>query len=654
MLDADALAKLKQLKTDIHESRQLYTGTVRGSMNRFGFVTREEGEEYFLPPQQMDRVFPGDQIEFEVLTDDKGKEYAEPTKLINTDLKHFVGQYTIRGKAHLVAPDLAQLNRMLFIPPKDRKQANNNDYVQCQVSKHPFQDGKAQARITKIIGNRGTPFLEHEFIKAKYQLREEFDLKVSQAVDDMQESQIAELGKDRLDLTGIPFVTIDNESTKDMDDALWAEKTDNGFHLMVAIADPSVWFDENSELEKAARSRGISHYLPAETISMLPARLTNNLCSLVSGFERLALVLDIQLDDQGEVTESKFQAAKIKSQGKLSYPQVTEFLENEQGDFESSIAESLNTLEQLVQLLNQQRQQHNLIMEDRVDYRFELDENGKILSIRSEPRTRAKGLVEECMLLTNRLAADFLDQHQTGLYSSQPGFRSERLEDIQALIEQLAPELKDLNITELNGFVQLLQQSEKQHPLLRTILNKNLGRGEVCAEKRPHYAQGFEGYATITSPIRKYFDLYNLRQIHCILQQQKVSKANDQLVEQIQQLQLNSRQASNEVEGWLKCLYMDNFEGMEYEVLVVHQNAAGINVRIVENGVEGFIDLRKADPRPEYDQQLLENRFADITVKLGDTLRVTPAGCNLDRKQVLFKWLDQPTITAESEPNEAQ
>jgi VacB/RNase II family 3'-5' exoribonuclease len=654
MLDASALAKLKQLKSDIHESRQFYTGTVRGSMNRFGFVTRDDGEEYFLPPLQMDRVFPGDQIEFEVLTDDKGKEYAEPTRLIKSELKHFVGQYSVRGKAHLVQPDLAQLNRMLFIPPKDRKQANNNDFVQCQVSKHPFQDGKAQARITKIIGNRGTPFLEHLFIKAKYQLRDEFDLKASQAVDAMQDSQIEELAKERLDLTQVPFVTIDNENTKDMDDALWAEKTTQGFHLMVAIADPTAWFDDQSELEKAAQSRGISHYLPGDTVTMLPTRLTHNLCSLVAGFERLAMVLDIQLNDQGVVTDIQFKSAKIKSQGKLSYQQVTNFLNDQQGSFEPSIADSLTTLDQLVQQLNQQRQQQCLIMEDRVDYRFELDENGKILSIQSESRTRAKALVEECMLLTNRLAADFLGEHNTGLFSSQPGFRAERLEEIQALIEQLAPELKALNPTELADFISLMQLAEKQHPLLRSILNKNLGRSEVSAEKQPHFAQGFEGYATITSPIRKYVDLFNLRQLHRILQQQAVVKADEKLLQQLQQLQLNSRQASNEVEAWLKCLYMDNFEGMEYEVTVVHQNAAGISVRIPENGVDGFIDLRRADPRPEFDNRLLETRYPELTVKLGDTLRVLPAGCNFDRKQVLFQWLDQPVNAKQKETNEAQ
>lgn len=500
MLDVNALAALKQLKSDITESKEILTGRVKGSFSRFGFVICDQHDaEYFLSPVQMEKLIPGDQIEFERFEDAKGKSYAEATKLIVSNFSQFVGQYVVKGNAHLATPDDNLVNRSFFVPPKERK-GNNQDFVLCELTRHPFPDGKGQAKILKVIGNKGSAFLEHEFTKLRFGIHEDFPLKASQQADGCTESFIADQSANRTDLTEIPFVTIDNPSSKDMDDAIWATETDTGYQLQIAIADPSTWISENSNLDIEARERTTSTYLPGQTIHMLPARMSQNLCSLVAGFDRLALVLDIQIATDGSICGFEFKSAVIKSQGKLNYQQVSDLLEKPEtkSGLSQPVKQSLKTLEKLTEILRQCRIDQNLVMKNRDDFRFQLDDMGKILSILKEPKLSARNLVEECMLLTNRLGAQFLSAHKTGIFITQPGLRKERLGDIKQIIAEDCPELTDVDPTVLEEFIKLINSSEKNHADLRAILSKTFSRAEVSTNMAPHFAQGFEGYTTIT------------------------------------------------------------------------------------------------------------------------------------------------------------
>ena len=658
MLDANALAQLKQLKSDIKENKEIFAGKVKGSMSRFGFVIRDtDGKEFFLPPQQMERVFPGDQIEFEIFKDEKDKEYAEPSKLINSDFRFFAGKYHVKGKAHLVSPDVNQLNRMIFIPPIDRKKANNQDFVRCQLTRHPFQDGKAQAKITGIVGNKGTPFLEHGFTLAKFNLKDEFPLAASQQIDQLDDGLIEQAKDQRSDLTEVPFVTIDDEATKDMDDALFGEKTDQGWRIKIAIADPSPWFACQSPLDKEAQVRGTSVYFPGQVIPMLPARLSQNLCSLVAGFDRLALVMTVELDEQATPLDFNIEAAVIRSQGKLSYQQVNAFID-EQKSVDEKLDGSLAALSEATMALRQARLNNNLVMEDRLDYRYQLDENGKILSISGESRTPSRSLVEECMLLCNRLGAQWLHERNAGAFICQPGFREEKLEDVVSLlsqadtewVESIKKELGDdlNNLNQLEPFVKLIRLANQQHPLLRKMLGKHFGRSELASTMTPHFAQGFTGYTTITSPIRKYLDLTNQRIIHQLLADEQPSlPLEDNWLSGLQDSQGAVRQSSNHVENWLKCQYIENFAGVTLEAEVSHINSIGFGVRIPENGVEGFVDLRQEKVKPEFNPLLMQFKFPASnepalearSLSLGDTVDIEFAEVNDDRKQILFKWV---------------
>ncbi len=646
MLDANALAALSSLKTTIVKSKVIYTGTAKGSQGRFGFINcAQNGNDYFVPPLQMDKILPGDQVEFEPGEDDKGKSFATIVRVLQSDLKQFVGQYVVKGNAHLVVPEDNSISRAFFVAPKDRK-GNNQDYVVAHVTRHPFEDGRSQAKITKVIGNKGSAFLEHDLTKTRFNLPDEFPLAVSRQADLCNETLITTAAKDRLDLTQMAFVTIDSATTKDMDDALFATQTDSGFKLHIAIADPAAWIAPHSALDMDARSRATSTYLPGQTIHMLPPRLAQNLCSLVQGFNRLALVLWVDLSANGEVVDYGFDAAVIKSQAKLSYDTVNTWIQDPKArlGLSAPVTESLAALSAIALCLRSRRQSDHLVMPDRDDFRFGLDEMGKILNIVTEPRSQARSVVEECMLLANRLGAQFLAKHHSGLFSTQGGFRKERIADLLEVIAEDAPELAHLNPEILADFVQLFAITQQQYPALYLIMLKSLTRAEVLPECKPHYAQGFEGYATLTSPIRRYVDLVNHRLIHAVLQGTAVEQTPTDLAQALQARMLQSRQAGNAVEQWLKCLYMENFQGVEFEAEVNFVNGMGFGVQLPHNGIDGFVSLKGLSPKSQFDSKRLQHQIADCTVSLGMTVRVVPVAADMDRKQVQFQWLDHPAL----------
>ena len=645
MLDANALAALKQLKSDIRESKQLYTGVVKGSSNRFSFVIRATDQaEFFLPPQEMDKLLPGDEIEFELAKGDKDKEYAVVTKLKHSAMDLFVGRYEVKGQAHLVQPDDLMINKAFFIPPKDRK-GNNQDYVACKVIRHPFPDGKAQARILKVIGNKGSAFIEHEFVKARFGLSTEFPLTISQQVDQLTAALIDTVKAERVDETATAFVTIDSAETRDMDDAVWARKTDNGFELKIAIADPTPWFKEHSDIDREAFSRATSTYLPGQTITMLPAKLSHNLCSLVPGYDRLALVITVELDNDAKVQNYNFSSAVIHSHAKLSYQEVTDFLLAEKNIGQSeAICDSLTVLSAIHQKLNQQRAEHALLMEDRPDYRFNLDENGKLLSINREDRILAQNIIEECMLLVNRLAAQFLQQHNAGLFINQAGIKKDRREDFSQLIQKNT-DVGAFDLEQLTDFVGLMKTLQHQHPYLREVSSRLYGRSEISDQCLGHFAQGFSQYTTITSPIRKYLDLFNHRRINEILSKQTTKTLTADKIDTLKQSLQHSRIASQQVESWLVCTYMENFEGIEFDAEVNYINGIGLGVRLSHNGVDGFIDFRNQKIKSEFNAEWMSHTIGDIEIKLGQTITVVLDGINQERKQVQFKC---PDIPAES------
>lgn len=635
MLNIDSLSQLKALKSQIHETHQasILKGVVRGSQGRFGFVATEKGESYFLTPDEMGKVFPGDTIEFTTIEDDKGKTQAVVEKLIQSDFKIFTGRFQKKGKAQFSVPDVNGLNNWLYLPPSACEGIEENDWISCQVTRHPFPTGKPQAKVISKIGKLEDAGFERQYSIEKFQLSHEWPETTPSELALLAEENISAMSQGREDLTELPFVTIDSEHTRDMDDALYAEKTDTGWNLFVAIADPSAWFGMNTALDKEAARRSNSLYFPGRSLPMLPQELSNGLCSLLENKDRLALVCKISINDAGETGDYSFSEALVNSKGKLNYNQVTDFLDNENDVVSEALSEHVKNLHAATTALNSSRQQNNLIMDDRPDYYLTLGDNGKIQTILKADRNTAQKLVEEAMLIANLVCARHMADSDLGLFVEHAGFRTERIGDIKTIIEQNNIQFEG-DFTQADGYkalIKALPECESTRPL-KTLLSRFLIRSEFTTQAKPHQGMGFDAYTTFTSPIRKYNDLLVHRILKSKLSGQKAPEISEDVITNLQERLIQGRNAVSQAENWLKLQFLANSTQTEFDASIVQLNQAGFTVQLTDVGVDGFVDLRKQ--KFEFDKVYLTHTKGETRYQLNDTLKVSIKNIDLESRKL--------------------
>ncbi|MCP5169419.1 MAG: VacB/RNase II family 3'-5' exoribonuclease [Hahellaceae bacterium] len=644
MLKLDALNQLKQLKQDIQASRRIATGVVKGTPSRFGFVTlAEDGRDIYLSAEEMQKVFPGDEIEVELHTDDKGKDYAEVLKLIKTHLKTFVGRYVIKGNAHFAEPDVTGLSRWLFLPPDKRRQAKEGDYIACRIAQHPIKSGKPQAEVLQVLGNQDTLGIERCYVIKKHDLESDWDHATQAQVSECADSLVNEQTPLRKDARNALFVTIDSASTTDMDDALHLEETDHGWQLQVAIADPTALIAPGTALEHTAMRRATSVYFPGEPLAMLPEAISSHLCSLVAGEDRLVLMCSVAIDRQGNMGPYKLFEAVIRSRAKLSYTEVARYLESPDAEHPlqqlEGVAGMLTKLQQLSQTLRQWRDQYALPGEERPDYRLRLNEKRKIESIEIIRPNAAHQIVEECMILANRCAADFLKSRNfPALFITHSGVRAERQEALMNLIKENWPELAESDISTPEGYAHIVRTAHQTpaHPLKSLIL-RQLDRSLFAPDAAPHFGMGLPAYTTFTSPLRKANDFYVHRLIKRLLNGETIACEQSETIATLQAQLIKARQAVNEMEQWLKCQYMESLPAQVWPATIIRTNSSGFQVRLDANGIEGFVSTRDMPEKFSFDQSWLRLSSKTCTFSLDDKIEVEVNGVDWKRRQINFK-----------------
>lgn len=649
MLDNDSLSQLKELKQQIKDSKEYAEGVIKATQRKFGFLVTEDGQEIYLSPEEMTRAFPGDKVKIEVLRNPStGKEGGKQGKgsgekvsgrierLLESPLREFAGRYIVKGKGHFVEPDLHRNNRWIFIPPESRKKARPGDFVYCRLSRHPFPHGKPQARVLTIIGAADTTGIEGRYMATKFQLDPEWP---EDWQSDLQEVDIAA----RKDLTEIPFVTIDAASTQDMDDALYATATDSGWTLQIAIADPSALIKPGARLDKLARKRATSVYLPGHAISMLPQELANQRCSLLPQQTRPALVCTLRIGRDGHIESGEFCEAAVCSKAKLSYSLVAALLDGQESDETTqSHTDLLHTLRDVTQALLDYRRRKHLIIPARKEFRLVLNDQLKLDHIEPQEKSSAHLLVEECMVAANRYAAEFMGDK--GLFIEHAGFRPERYPDVRKLAqEQLG--LSDVDCDTLEGYSQLMQAIDDQaleFPL-RAVLSRLLERSRLCSDPRPHQGMGLNRYTTITSPIRKYSDLIGHRIIKAKLRQETLPKCDQQLIDTLLEGQEKARQARYQLEQWLKCQYMEGLTGKTFTGTVTQINSNGFSVRLDQHLIEGFVETRQLAEKYSFDPMRLRLKSQQHSIQLNQTVTVRVSGVDTRLRTIRYQLQESDT-----------
>nr|ELR5186893.1 exoribonuclease II [Providencia rettgeri] len=585
---------LAQLKQTLHAQTPRVEGLVKSTEKGFGFLEVDGQKSYFIPPPQMKKVMHGDRVIASVHTD-KDREFAEPEELVEPFLDRFVGKIQKKENDNrlFVIPDHPSLKDMISCRPINglTHEFKQDDWVVAHMRRHPLKGDKGfYAEITEYITEGDDHFAPWWVTLRRHQL----DRDEPQMVDSERDDQ----GIERTDLTHLHFVTIDSASTEDMDDALYVEKTADGdLKLFIAIADPTSYIHEGSELDKLALARSYTNYLPGFNIPMLPRKLSDDLCSLRPNLRRPALVCTTLIKSDGSIDNNiEFFSAWVESKTKLVYEEVSDWLENV-GTWQPANDTDKQQIELLKEMADkrlQWRENNALVFKDRPDYRFVLDDKGNVVDIVSERRRSSNRIVEEAMITANLCAAAVLKEKLGfGVFNVHMGFEPLQIEQVVQTLKDHGIETTAESLLSLEGFRQLRRQLDAQPTqFLDSRIRRYQTFAEVKADSGPHFGLGFDAYATWTSPIRKYTDIVNHRLLKSIIAgKPSPDKPSEELSIKLAERRRANRMAERDVGDWLYSRYLKPFAGTDtkFPAEIIDITRGGIRVRLVDNGAVAFV-----------------------------------------------------------------
>lgn len=641
---------LAQLKQQIQENLPKKEGTIKATEKGFGFLEVDSKTSYFIPPPYMKKCMHGDKVKAIIRTE-KEREQAEPEELLEQGINRFIGRVKLfKGKLN-VTPDHPQLKK-LSLKAKTRKGIKSDDlkegdWVVAHLIQHPLKgDNGFFVEISEKITDADDKIAPWWVTLAQN------DLPNSEpaGIDNWEIKDDADL--ERVDMTHVPFVTIDGASTKDMDDALYAKKTESGdFELTIAIADPTAYITPDSDMDKVARERGFTIYLPGRNIPMLPRDLADELCSLMQDEVRPALCCTVTVGKDGVIADDiKFFAANIKSHARLVYDHVSDWLENgESTEWQPNedIALIVRDLYEFSLARADWREQNAVVFPDRPDYRFELSEDNDVVAIHADMRRSANRLVEEAMITANICAGRTLQaSFNSGVFNTHLGFKPEKIEDVLGFVnpEGELPFTAE-SVATLEGFAELRRWLGKQESsYLDNRIRKFQAYSEIGNQPLPHYAMGLDIYATWTSPIRKYGDMINHRMLKAhILGKEPVQTADETLGEELALHRKHHKIAERNVGDWLyaRTLAEEPAKETKFNGEIFDINRAGMRVRLIENGAAAFIPGSLILANKERLECSADNGTVsidkEVTYRLGDVLEVVLTEVNQENRNLVAK-----------------
>lgn len=641
---------LAQLKQKIQENLPKKEGTIKASDKGFGFLEVDSKTSYFVPPPYMKKCMHSDKVVAFIRTENE-REVAEPSELIEQSLTRFIGRVKLfKGKLN-VAPDHPQLKK-LSLKAKTKKGLNEadfqeGDWVVAHLVRHPLKgDDGFFVQISHKITDA------NDKIAPWWVTLAENDLPNSEpaGIDDWQLKDDADLVRE--DLTALPFVTIDGESTKDMDDALYAQQLPNGdFALTIAIADPTAYITPEDEMDKVARERGFTIYLPGRNIPMLPRDLADELCSLMENQVRPALCCSVTIRKDGVIGDDiRFFAANIKSHARLVYDHVSDWLEtgsSEQWQPSEEIAQVVRDLYAFSQARANWRETHAVVFPDRPDYRFELSADNDVVAIHADMRRTANRLVEESMITANICAGKTLQTtFGFGVFNTHAGFKAEKMADVVELMAvNGAPNADAETLATVEGFAALRRWLATQETsYLDNRIRKYQSYSEIGNQPLPHFAMGLDVYATWTSPIRKYGDMINHRLLKAhILGKAPVQTPDETVGEELALHRKHHKIAERNVADWLyaRTLADEPAKETRFQAEIFDINRPGMRVRLLENGAMAFIpgalildNKERIECNGEDGTVLIDK---EVVYKLGDVLEIVLTEVNQENRSLVGK-----------------
>jgi len=573
----------------------LVAGRVEGHPDGHGFLIPDEpGSSIFLPPPEMRQLMHGDRAAVRVASRDvRGRAVGEVVEVLERANRRIVGRLHSEHGVLFLVPEDRRIAHDILVPPAEVGKAKPGQVVTVDLVAQPGPHAQPIGRVAEVLGHHADPGMEIEIAVRKFDLPHEFSRKALSVAQALPDSVQAKDIEGRKDLRAFEFVTIDGETAKDFDDAVFARREPGegkrGWRLWVAIADVSHYVRHGDALDRDARERGTSVYFPRRVIPMLPEKLSNGLCSLNPNVDRLAMVCEMAITHQGEVARYEFYAGVIRSRARLTYTEVWNRLSG------GKAPENLAILYDLFHALFAERTRRGAIDFDTLETRMVFDARGKIERIVPEPRNDAHRIIEECMLAANVCAGSFLaSRKQPVLYRVHDVPAADRVAALREFLAELGLQLPGGEIPRPKDYAQLLERIRKRPDfgLLQTILLRSLKQAVYSPSNVGHFGLAFDAYAHFTSPIRRYPDLLVHRAIKAALANRSYSDLDwEELGRHCSETERRADDASRDVENWLKCYYMRDHVGGTFSGSITGVVPFGLFVTLDDYFVDGLVHI---------------------------------------------------------------
>ena len=631
-------------------------GTFISHPKGFGFVEIEgRSEDLYIPESGVNGAFHQDQVQVELLKGQGGRrQEARIVKILSHGLTKVVGTYQKSKSFGFVIPDLEKISTDIYIPAEGSKGAVTGHKVVVELTDYGDDKHKPEGRITEILGHVNDPGVDILSIVKGYDLPVEFEEKLLNQAERVGKPVSEADMAGRRDLRSLQMVTIDGEDAKDLDDAVSLTREGENYCLGVHIADVSNYVQENSALDREALNRGTSVYLVDRVIPMLPHTLSNGICSLNQGEDRLALSCLMKVNKKGEVISYEIAETVICVDRRMSYTAVRKILE--EGDLEliqeyEELVPMFQDMQELAAILRRKRRQRGSIDFDFPESKIILDQKGNPVSIEPYERNVATDLIEDFMLLANETVAQhFYWMEVPFLYRTHETPDTEKIEKLATFIHNFGYHIKiktsdhEVHPKEIQKLLASIEGTEEEALIARLAL-RSMKQAKYSVECTGHFGLACACYCHFTSPIRRYPDL----QIHRIIKEQLRGRLMEKRIDhykeilpevarQTSRLERRADEAERETDKLKKAQYMKHHIGETLEGIISGITAWGIYVEL-PNTVEGMIHVaRLTGDYYYYKEETFEmvGRDTGRCFKLGQRLKVFVDSVDMVSKSVDF------------------
>ncbi len=680
---AEILASLEQdgliYKTNkdrygIPEKMNLVVGRMQGNERGYGFLIPDDENvvDIFIPAAGLSGAMHNDRVIARITSKgvDGKRAEGEIIKILKRAVTKVVGTFESSRYFGFVVPDDKKIPGDVFIPKDEVYGAKPGQKVVAEIIKWPDRRRNAEGKITEIIGDSKQAGIDILSIMKAHDLTETFPEDVLTQTESIPDKVGNDMAKGRQDLRKLRMVTIDGEDAKDLDDAVSIEKfPDGGYRLGVHIADVSHYVMQDSPLDREALKRGTSVYLVDRVIPMLPPKLSNGVCSLNPGVDRLAFTVMMDIDSNGKVLRHDIFESVIKTTERMTYTNVYKLLETEDEELKerySHLIDDFMTMKELALILRSKRMSRGAIDFDFDEAKVVVDENGKPIDVKRYEITIANRIIEEFMLVCNETVAEHF--HWAGMpfvfrIHEEPD--SEKIMAFAEFAKNLGYPLKGINHIHPGALQDILEKAKgsREEMIVSTVMLRSMAKARYSHQNTGHFGLAARFYCHFTSPIRRYPDLIIHRLMKEELKGGLSEEREQELLEVLPEIARScsdreraADEAERETEDLKKVEYMKQKVGEIFEGVISNVTSFGMFVEL-ENTIEGLVRVSSMYD----DYYIFSDKSYQLTgertgkrYRIGDTIRVLLARADMETRQIDFVIADQAeTVDGKNRSNGA-